>query len=136
VCFRAEALPLHPREAHGPNDAPIEEFTTYLVEEEKSEGNEELKPQRTHQAHEEEDDEQKSPPQPPILHLENLNLIFEVRSMVDGQIFRVVRINQCLDRLYNAYSSTTPWKQCPTCAHLYAIPVRCGKEKDDCEDTG
>jgi hypothetical protein len=144
ACFGADALPPHPRAAHGPSDTPIEEFATCLVEEELSEGNEEnickapdeLKPQREQQAHQEEDDEKKSPPQPPLLHPEHLNLIFEVRSMVDDQIFRVVRINQRLDMLYAAYSSATPRRQCPTCAQIYAIPVRRGKEKDDREDTG
>jgi hypothetical protein len=43
ACFGADTLPPHPREAHGPNDAPIEEFSTCLVEEELSEGNKELK---------------------------------------------------------------------------------------------
>jgi hypothetical protein len=136
ACIGAEAPPPRPREAHGPSDAPTEEFATCLVEEELPEGNNELKPQRTQHAHQETDAEQKSPPPPPLLHPEHLNLIFEVRSMVDDQIFRAVRVNQRLDMLYAAYSSATPRRQCPTCAQLYAIPVRSGKETDDREDTG
>jgi hypothetical protein len=34
--------------------------------------------------------ERKSPPSPPFLHPEHLNLIFEVRSLVEDQIFRAV----------------------------------------------
>jgi len=88
------------------------------------------------QAHQEEDDEKKSPHQPPLLHPEHLSLIFEVRSMVGDQIFRDVCINQRLNMLYATYSSATPQRQFPTCAQLYAIPVRCGKERDDHEDIG
>jgi hypothetical protein len=74
--------------------------------------------------------------QPPLLHLEHLELIFDVRSMVDDQIFKAICINQHLDMLYVAYSSATPRCQCPTYAQVYAILVRCGKEKDDHKDTG
>jgi hypothetical protein len=54
--------------------------------------------------------------------------------MVDDHIFRAIHINQRLDMLYAAYSSATPRRQCPTCAQVYAIPVRHSKEKDDHED--
>ena len=101
-----------------------------------SEGNEELKPQRMQQTHQEEDDEKKSPPPPPLLHSEHLNLIFEVRSMVDDQIFMVFHVNQRLDMLYAAYSSATPWRQCPTYAQFYAILVKSSKAMDDRKDTG
>ena len=73
---------------------------------------------------------------PPLLHPEHLNLICEVRSMVDDQIFMVVHVNQRLDMLYVAYSSATPRRQCPTYAQFYAILVKRSKEMDDCEDTG
>jgi hypothetical protein len=136
MCIGVEAPPPRPREAHGPSDAPTEEFATYLVEEELLEGNKELKPQKMQHAHQEMDVEQKFPPPPPLLHPEHLNLIFEVRSMVDDQIFMVVHVNQCLDMLYAAYSSATPRRQCPTYAQLYAIPVKRSKEMDDREDTG
>jgi hypothetical protein len=74
--------------------------------------------------------------QPPLLHPEHLELIFDVRSMVDDQIFRAIRINQCLDMIYAAYSNTSPRHQCPTCAQVYAILVRRGKNGDDDENTG
>jgi hypothetical protein len=108
ACIGAEAPPPRSREAHGPSDAPTEEFATCLVKEELPEGNNELSPQRTQHAHQETDAEQKSPPPPPLLHPEHLNLIFEVHGMVDDQIFRAVRVSQRLDMLYAAYSSPTP----------------------------
>ena len=44
ACLEAKAPPLHPRDAHGPSDAPTEEFATCLVEEELLEGNNDLQP--------------------------------------------------------------------------------------------
>jgi hypothetical protein len=38
--------------------------------------------------------------QPPLLHPEHLELIFETRSMVDDQIHRALQISQCLDMMY------------------------------------
>jgi hypothetical protein len=60
--------------------------------------------------------ERSSPPSPPLLHPEHLKLIFEVRSLVDDQAFRAMRVSQRLDMLYAAYSKATPRRQCPTCA--------------------
>lgn len=132
----AEAAPLPSlRETHGPNDAPNEEFVTCLVEEELLESTTESQSQRKMQGHQEMDAKTKSPPPPPLLHPEHLNLIFEVCSLVDDQIFRAVRVSQRLDMLYAAYSSATPRRQCPTCAQPYVIPVNSGKAKDGCEDS-
>jgi hypothetical protein len=144
ACFGADAMTPGPRAEHGPSGTPVEEFTPCFVEEEMQRGSEEnireppdeMGPQSGQQAHQEEADVQNSQYQPPLLHPEHLNLIFDVRSMVDDQIFRAICINQRLDMLYAAYSSATPRRQCPTCAQVYAIPVRRGKEKDDHEDTG
>jgi hypothetical protein len=57
------------------------------------------------------DDKLQTSPSPPLLHPEHLQLIFEVRSLVDDQIFREVYVSQCLDMLYAAYSSATPRRQ-------------------------
>jgi hypothetical protein len=154
ACFGADAMTPVPRAEHGPRGTPAEEFTPCFVEEETQRGIEEnireppdeMRQQSGQREHQEEADAwmeappssilQNSQDQPPLLHPEHLNLIFDVRSMVDDQIFRAICINQCLDMLYVAYSSATPRRQCPTCAQVYAIPVRRGKEKDDHEDTG
>jgi hypothetical protein len=85
--------------------------------------------------HKETKAEMKSPPSPPFLHPEHLNLVFEVHSLVEDQIFRAVRISQCLDMLYAAYSKATPRRQCPTCAQPFVIPVNGGKAKEGCEDS-
>jgi hypothetical protein len=74
--------------------------------------------------------------QPPFLHPEHLELIFETHSMVEDQIFRAIQINKCLDMMYVAYSSTSPRRQCPTCTQAYVIPVRRGKNDEDDENTG
>jgi hypothetical protein len=139
-----------PRDEHGPRGTPTEEFTPCNVEEEIQEGTEgnicittseppeEMKQQSRQREHQEEADAwMEAPPssilyklqdQPPLLHPEHLQLIFDVRSMVDDQIFRAIHINQCLD--------ITPRHQFPTYTQVYAIPVRRGKVKDDHEDTG
>ena len=82
--------------------------------------------QRKMLGHMETEAETKSPPSPPFLHPEHLNLIFEVRSLVEDQIFRAVRVSQRLDMLYVAYSKATPRRQCPTCARPFVFPVNGG----------
>jgi hypothetical protein len=74
--------------------------------------------------------------QPPLLHPEHLELIFETRSMVDDQIYRALQVSQCLDMMYAAYSNTSPSRQCPTCAQPFALPARWGKNDEVDEDTG
>jgi hypothetical protein len=85
-----------------------------------------MQKQRTTPGQKDAEVERKSPPSPPFLHPEHLNLIFEVRSLVEDQIFRVVRVSQRLDMLYAAYSKATPRRQCPTCAQPFVIPVNGG----------
>jgi hypothetical protein len=99
VCIEAAAPPPSLRETHGPSDAPNEEFTTCLVEEDLLERNTDSHPKRKTWGHQKTDAKPKSPPPPPLLHPEHLNLIFEVRSLVDNQIFRDVYVSQCLDIL-------------------------------------
>jgi hypothetical protein len=74
--------------------------------------------------------------QPPFTNPGYLALIFEMRSMLDDQIFRTVQINQRLDMLYAAHSRTLPRRQCPTCAQAYAIPAGWRKHGEEDEPTG
>jgi hypothetical protein len=107
-----------------------------LVEEEPPEDTTESQPNREQPGRREMDDKPQMPPSPPLLHPEHLQLIFEVRSLVDDQIFRAVCVSQRLDMLYAAYSSATPRRQCPTCAQPYVIPASGGKATDAHEDFG
>jgi hypothetical protein len=68
--------------------------------------------------------------QPPFLHPEHLELIFETRSLVEDQIHRGLQINQRLDMLYDAYSNTSPGRRCPTCAQPFALPARAERMKE------
>jgi hypothetical protein len=77
------------------------------------------------------DDMHARPPSPPPLLPEQLQLIFEVRSLVEDQIYRVVCTSQRLDMLFVAYSIDSPKHLCPTCAQPFAIPVRAPAVKDD-----
>jgi hypothetical protein len=54
----------------------------------------------------------------------NCTLIFDLRSLVEDLIFRVVCTNQRLDMLLTAHSCASPKQMCPTCAQPYAIPTR------------
>jgi hypothetical protein len=122
TCFGKDVEPPAPRKTHGlMEDNPAEEFTTCYVEEELQAGTEEKIHTTSGGPPEEGKDEtdaqrlahlsstqRESQDQPPFLHPEHLELIFETRSMVDDQIFRAIRINQCLDMIYAAYSSTSP----------------------------
>jgi hypothetical protein len=149
--FGKDAVTPAPSIVHSPRDAPVEEFTACFVEEEFLKGMEEnieefttgeppeVVKQRNRQieslggnAKERKD----VADQPPFLHPEHLELIFDIRSMVDDQIFRAIRINQRLDMIYAAYSSASPRRQCPTCAQVYTIPVKRGKNGDEDKNTG
>jgi hypothetical protein len=55
--------------------------------------------------------------QPPFFHPEHLELMFELRSLVEDQIHRAMLISQRIDMLYDAYSNKPPGQRCPTCAH-------------------
>lgn len=60
---------------------------------------------------------------PPSPSWERLNLIFEIRSALDDQTFRLTRIEQRLNMYFAAHSRTHPRRQCPTCARPYAFPA-------------
>jgi hypothetical protein len=77
------------------------------------------------------DDMHARPPSPPSLLPEQLQLIFEVRSLVEDQIHRTVCTGQRLDMLFAAYSIDSPKHLCPTCAQPFSIPVRAPAAKDD-----
>jgi hypothetical protein len=53
--------------------------------------------------------------QHPFTNSGYLALIFDIRSMLDDQIFRIARIDQRLDMLFAAHSRTLPKRQCPMC---------------------
>jgi hypothetical protein len=133
TCIGEAAAPPCSRDTPGPRDAPNEELTTCLVQEEPPESTTDSQSKREKQGRRNTDAKPNSPPSPPFLHLK---LIFEVRSLVDDQIFRAIRVSQRVDMLYAAYSSATPRRQCPNCAQRYVIPASSGKAKDAYEDSG
>lgn len=122
-------------ETRGPSDALSIGFDTCQVEEELPECTVDPQMQRKMPSHKEMEVETRVPPSPPFLHPEHLNLIFEVRSLVEDHIFRAIRVSQRLDMLYEAYSRATPQRQRPTCAQPYVIPVNGGKAKEGREDS-
>jgi hypothetical protein len=65
-----------------------------------------------------------SPAQPPSAAGDYLSLIFDVRHLLDDQVFRIGRLEQRIDLFFAAHSRATPKKQCPTCARPYAFPAR------------
>jgi hypothetical protein len=62
--------------------------------------------------------------QPPSVDGGYLNLIFDMRNLLEDQVFRIVRLEQRLDMFFSVHSRATPKKQCPTCARAYAFPAR------------
>ena len=74
------------------------------------------------------------PEQPPSVDWGYLNLVFEMRNMLEDQIFRLARMDQRLDMLFTTHSRTLPKKQCPTCAQAYALPAgwKQQEDKDKC----
>jgi hypothetical protein len=60
---------------------------------------------------------------PSFSELWHLPLIFELRSLMDDQFFRLARIDQRLDMLFAAHSKNLPQRQCPTCAQMYSLPA-------------
>jgi hypothetical protein len=62
--------------------------------------------------------------QPPVVDASYINLIFDMRNLIEDQNFRMARLEQRLDMFYAAHSRATPKKQCPTCARPYAFPAR------------
>ena len=61
--------------------------------------------------------------QPSFSELWHLPLIFELRSLMDDQVFLLARIDQRLDMLFAAHSKNPTQRQCPTCAQTYSLPV-------------
>lgn len=64
------------------------------------------------------------PAQPPSPCMDHLNLLFDVRNLLEDQVFRIERLEQRIDLFFAAHSRATPKKQCPTCARAYAFPAR------------
>jgi hypothetical protein len=62
--------------------------------------------------------------QPPAADWDYLNLVFDIRSKMDDQIFRLAQIDQRLDMFFAAHSRASSKKQCPTCARTYTFPAR------------
>jgi hypothetical protein len=73
--------------------------------------------------HDQDSSESHSQEQPFSTNWECLSLIFEIRSLLDDQTFRLTRIEQRLDMYFAAHSRTLPKRQCPTCARAYAFPA-------------
>jgi len=135
TCFAAaEALP-RSTGVPGPCAAQNDEHTTCVVEEEPPNNPIELQTNTEASGRRETKNELQTLPSPPLLHPEHLQLIFEVRSLVDDQLFRAVCVGQRLDMLYAAYSNATPRQQCPTCSQPFAIPASSGKAKEAHEDS-
>jgi hypothetical protein len=65
-----------------------------------------------------------SPTQPPSPHADYLSLLFDVRNLLEDQVFRIERLEQRIDLFFAAHSRATPKKQCPTCARAYVFPAR------------
>jgi hypothetical protein len=144
--FGPDSKPPPARILAGPNATRFEEpFPTCYVEEETPP---EPPREATRQAHNQqvhihqeaagttptESIDSHSQEQPFLADLGCLNLIFEVRSLLDDQIFRLARIDQRLDMLFAAHSRTLPKRQCPTCARAYAFPAgwRQPEDEDKC----
>jgi hypothetical protein len=65
-----------------------------------------------------------SPGQTPSADEGYINLIFDVRHLLEDQVFRIAILEQRLDMFFAAHSRATPKKQCPTCGRAYAFPAR------------
>jgi hypothetical protein len=74
--------------------------------------------------------------QPSFSELWHLPLIFELRSLMDDQVFRLARIDQRLDMLFAAHSKNLPQRQCPTCAQTYALPAGWRQQRNERKRTG
>jgi hypothetical protein len=96
--------------------------TCYIVEELPPEPLREVTQDRQ-QGHDQDSSDNHRQEQPFSTDWGCLSFIFEMRSLLDDQIFRLARIDQRLDMLFATHSRTLPKRQCPTCAHAYAFPV-------------
>jgi hypothetical protein len=66
----------------------------------------------------------------------HLPLIFELRSLMDDQVFRLARMDQRLDMLFAAHSKNLPQRQCPTCAQTYSLPAGWRQKRNERQRTG
>jgi hypothetical protein len=71
---------------------------------------------------------------PPFFHLEQLALVFELRSQMADQIHRDILMHQCIDMLYEAYSNAPAGQKCPTCARPFVLQPRNGPLSGDPSD--
>jgi hypothetical protein len=138
--FAAPAALSRPTRLPGSSAAPNDEYTTCVVEEEPPSSYTGLQASaegpENKQEVKETYKEPEAPASPSLLHPKLLQLIFEVRSLVDDQLFRAVCVSQHLDMLYATYSNATPRQQCPTCSQPFAIPASSGKVQEAHEDSG
>ena len=73
--------------------------------------------------------------QPPGLAIGNLQLIFELRNLMDDQDFHLARMDCRLDMLFAAYSKSSPKRQCPTCAQAYSLRAGWHQKRNDRPNT-
>jgi hypothetical protein len=71
---------------------------------------------------------------PPFFHLEQLALVFELRSQMADQIHYDILMHQRIDMLYEAYSNAPAGQKCPTCARPFVLQTRNGPHNDDPND--
>jgi hypothetical protein len=64
------------------------------------------------------------PEQPPSVDWGYLNLVFEMRNLLEDQVFCIARLEQRLNMFFAAHSRATPKKQCPTCSRAYSFLAR------------
>jgi hypothetical protein len=129
---------LHQPASEGPDPSTVtaeRPYTPcYVVEEIPPEATEETKntgqERQRHRTKEEDEDTRKESTashrleQPPAADWDYLNLVFDIRSKMDDQIFRLAQIDQRLDMFFAAHSRASSKKQCPTCACTYTFPAR------------
>jgi hypothetical protein len=68
---------------------------------------------------------------PPFFHLEQLELVFDLRSQMADQVHRGTLMHQRIDMLYEAFSNAPAGQKCPTCARPFALPTRNGPHNED-----
>jgi hypothetical protein len=113
----SEGDKVHPQD--GSPEAP---HPPCYIEEERPSDSFQNAQQNTPTGHHEDSSGGNSQNQPPSNNWDCLSLIFEIRSLLGDQTFRLARIEQRLDMYFAAHSRTHPRRQCPTCACAYAFP--------------
>jgi hypothetical protein len=71
---------------------------------------------------------------PPFFNLEQLELIFELRSQMADQIHRDTLMHQWIDMLYDAFSNAPETQCCPTCARPFVLQPRDGPSTGALDD--